>query len=326
MEKPEKLIELKSIKKYYPVTRGFMKKKDLFVRAVDGVTLSIFRGETLGLVGESGCGKSTLGRVLLRLEDPTSGTVLYEGRDMADLSAKELKEMRLKLQIIFQDPYSSLNPRKSVASIIGEGMLIHDLAARGNVDEKVTGYLELVGLSEEHLRRYPHEFSGGQRQRIGIARALALGPELIVADEPVSSLDVSIQSQILNLMGDLKENFNLTYLFISHDLSVVKYISDRVCVMYLGKIVELSEKNAMYDDPLHPYTAALFSAVPTVEVDGAGKKRKRIILSGDIPNPVFPPKGCRFHTRCPEAKDRCRNEEPPLEDKGGGRLCACHFR
>ncbi len=326
MEKPEKLIQLKSIKKYYPVTQGFLKRKDLFVRAVDGVTFSIFRGETLGLVGESGCGKSTLGRVLLRLEKPTSGSVLYDGRDMAELSAGELKEMRLKLQIIFQDPYSSLNPRKSVASIIGEGMLIHGLARRADVNEKVAEYLELVGLSEEHLGRYPHEFSGGQRQRIGIARALALGPELIVTDEPVSSLDVSIQSQILNLMGDLKENFNLTYLFISHDLSVVKYISDRVCVMYLGKIVELSEKDAMYDEPLHPYTAALFSAVPTVEVDAKGKKRKRIILSGDIPSPVFPPHGCRFHTRCPEVKDLCKNEEPPLEDKGGGRLCACHFR
>lgn len=322
----ENLIELKTIRKYYPVTSGFVKKKDTFVKAVDGITLTIFKGETLGLVGESGCGKSTLGRVLLRLEKPTAGSVLYEGRNMAELSSRELKKMRLKLQIIFQDPYSSLNPRKSVASIVGEGMLIHGLATRSDMRERVKEYLDLVGLSEEHLGRYPHEFSGGQRQRIGIARALALGPELIVADEPVSSLDVSIQSQILNLMGDLKESFNLTYLFISHDLSVVKYISDRVCVMYLGKIVELSEKTAMYDHPLHPYTVALFSAVPTVDVDARGKKRKRIILSGDIPSPIFPPDGCRFHTRCPEAKELCEKEEPPLEDKGGGRLCACHFR
>ena len=322
----EKLIEINSIKKYYPVTQGFVKKKNIFLKAVDGVSFSITRGETLGLVGESGCGKSTLGRVILRLEKPTSGTVLFDGGDMAELSSVELKKLRLKLQIIFQDPYSSLNPRKNVASIIGEGMLIHGLATRSDLREKVKEYLELVGLAEEHLDRYPHEFSGGQRQRIGIARALALGPELIVTDEPVSSLDVSIQSQILNLMAELKENFNLTYLFISHDLSVVKYISDRVCVMYLGKIVELSKKEVMYDNPLHPYTIALFSAVPTVDVDAKGLRRKRIILSGDIPSPVFPPDGCNFHTRCPEAKELCRKEAPPLEDKGGGRLCACHFR
>ncbi len=322
----EKLLELNSIKKYYPVVQGFVKKKNIFLKAVDGVTFSIFRGETLGLVGESGCGKSTLGRVILRLEKPTSGTVLFDGKDMAGLSSKELKKLRLKLQIIFQDPYASLNPRKNVASIIGEGMLIHGLATRSDLRKKVNMYLELVGLDKEHLDRYPHEFSGGQRQRIGIARALALGPELIVADEPVSSLDVSIQSQILNLMMDLKDNFNLTYLFISHDLSVVKYICDRVCVMYLGKIVELSQKEVMYDNPLHPYTAALFSAVPTVDVDKRGLKRKRIILSGDIPSPVFPPSGCNFHTRCPEVRELCKNEDPPLEEKGGGRLCACHFR
>lgn len=317
------LIKLSSVKKYYPITRALLAKKDLFVRAVDGVDFKLLRGETFGLVGESGCGKSTLGRVILRLEEPTSGTVTYNGRDFSTLSKNELLHLRAKLQIIFQDPYSSLNPRKSVSSIIGEGMIIHNLIKRYEKKEKVREYLELVGLSEDHLNRYPHEFSGGQRQRIGIARALALGPELIVADEPVSSLDVSIQAQILNLLMELKEKFNLTYLFISHDLSVVKHISDRVAVMYLGKIVELSEKSALYEDPLHPYTSALFSAVPSFE---PGRKGKRIILGGDIPSPVFPPPGCRFHTRCVEAKEICHKEEPPLENKGGGRLCACHFR
>jgi oligopeptide transport system ATP-binding protein len=317
------LIRVSAVKKYYQITRAFLSKKDLYVRAVDGIDLDLIKGETFGLVGESGCGKSTLGRVILRLEEPTSGTVTYDGRDFSELSKDELMHLRAKLQIIFQDPYSSLNPRKPVSSIIGEGMIIHNLIKRSEKREKVREYLELVGLSEDHLDRYPHEFSGGQRQRIGIARALALNPELIVADEPVSSLDVSIQAQILNLLMDLKERFDLTYLFISHDLSVVKHISDRVGVMYLGKIMELSEKSALYENPLHPYTSALFSAVPSFE---PGRKGKRIILGGDIPSPVFPPPGCRFHTRCVEAKEICRKEEPPLEDKGGGRLCACHFR
>ena len=317
------LIRVASVKKYYPITKALLSKKELFVRAVDGIDTELIRGETFGLVGESGCGKSTLGRVILRLEEPTSGTVTYDGRDFSTLAKDELMHLRAKLQIIFQDPYSSLNPRKPVSSIIGEGMIIHNLIKRSEKKKKVREYLELVGLSEDHLDRYPHEFSGGQRQRIGIARALALSPELIVADEPVSSLDVSIQAQILNLMMDLKERFDLTYLFISHDLSVVKHISDRVAVMYLGKIMELSNKSALYENPLHPYTSALFSAVPSFE---PGRKGKRIILGGDIPSPVFPPPGCRFHTRCVEAKEICRKEEPPLEDKGGGRLCACHLR
>jgi oligopeptide/dipeptide ABC transporter ATP-binding protein len=316
-------IELRAVKKYYPIKLDFFSKGKHFVRAVDGITLDLSPGETFGLVGESGCGKSTLGRVLLHLEKPTDGTIRYRGRDLSSFSRHELTELRAKLQLIFQDPYSSLNPRKPVSSLVGEGMVIHNRAKKSGLREKVTHYLDLVGLSAEHLDRYPHEFSGGQRQRIGIARALALEPELIVADEPVSSLDVSIQAQIINLLFDLKVKFNLTYLFISHDLSVVEHISDRVGVMYLGKIVELSEKTSLYKNPLHPYTTALFSAIPTYD---PAEKRKRIILGGDIPNPAFPPTGCSFHTRCIEAKEICQKEIPPLVDKGGGRLCACHLR
>jgi len=317
------LLSVDHVKKYYPVGREMFTEQKLMVRAVDDVTFSIRRGETLGLVGESGCGKSTIGRVILNLERPTAGTIRFAGQDISRLDRRETKALRAKLQIIFQDPYSSLNPRKSVASIIGEGMIIHGKTTRGERDDRVREYLKLVGLSEDHLTRYPHEFSGGQRQRIGVARALALDPDLIVADEPVSALDVSIQAQILNLMIDLKEKLELTYLFISHDLSVVEYISDRVAVMYLGKIVEFSDKALLYADPLHPYTTALLSAVPTV---GSSQKPERIVLSGDIPNPIFPPSGCRFHTRCPEAQDVCTKEEPPLEEKSDGRWCACHFR
>ncbi|MBN1883012.1 MAG: dipeptide ABC transporter ATP-binding protein [Deltaproteobacteria bacterium] len=317
------LLSIDHVTKHYPVGSEQFGKQKLMVRAVDDVTFTIRRGETLGLVGESGCGKSTIGRIILNLEKPTDGTVWFDGRDISLLSRRETQAFRSKLQIIFQDPYSSLNPRKSVASIIGEGMIIHGKTTRRERDDRVREYLQLVGLSEDHLTRYPHEFSGGQRQRIGVARALALDPDLIVADEPVSALDVSIQAQILNLMIDLKEKLGLTYLFISHDLSVVEYISDRVAVMYLGKIVEFSEKTLLYADPLHPYTTALLSAVPAV---GASKKTERIVLSGDIPNPIFPPPGCRFHTRCPEAQDVCKKEEPPLEEKSGGRWCACHFR
>ena len=317
------LLSVDHVKKYYPVGREMFTEQKLMVRAVDDVTFSVRRGETLGLVGESGCGKSTIGRVILNLEKPTDGTIRFGGRDISLLDRRETKSLRAKLQIIFQDPYSSLNPRKSVASIIGEGMIIHGKTTRGERDDRVREYLKLVGLSEDHLTRYPHEFSGGQRQRIGVARALALDPDLIVADEPVSALDVSIQAQILNLMIDLKNTFKLTYLFISHDLSVVEYISDRVAVMYLGKIVEFSDKTLLYSNPLHPYTSALLSAVPSV---GSLKKTERSVLSGDIPNPIFPPPGCRFHTRCPEAKDICKKEEPSLEEKSDGRWCACHFR
>jgi oligopeptide/dipeptide ABC transporter ATP-binding protein len=319
----EPLIELNAVRKYYPVSRGFFTKKDLTVKAVDGVDLVIRRGETLGIVGESGCGKSTLGRLILRLEEPTGGTIVYDGRDMASFSPRELQKIRAKLSIIFQDPYASLNPRKSVYSILSDGMEIHRLCSRSEMRGRIIDILGQVGMSEDALARYPHEFSGGQRQRIGIARALALSPELIIADEPVSSLDVSIQAQIINILTSLKERFGLTYVFISHDLSVVRYMSDRVGVMYLGRIMELSGKDELYAKPLHPYTVALLSAVPMIRK--AGPKR-RIILRGDIPSPIFVPSGCRFHTRCPEAQDICKKETPPLEDKGGGRLCACHFR
>lgn len=319
----EPLIELISVKKYYPVSRGFFTRTDMAVKAVDDVDLVIQRGRTLGIVGESGCGKSTLGRLILRLEVPTEGKVLYAGQDMAGFSASRLQKLRARLSIIFQDPYASLNPRKSIYSIVGEGIRIHGLAARSEMRARVAALLEQVGMSEDSLDRYPHEFSGGQRQRIGIARALALSPELIIADEPVSSLDVSIQAQIINILMSLKERFGLTYVFISHDLSVVRHMSDRVGVMYLGRIMELSDKEQLYRKPLHPYTTALLSAVPTIR--GNGRKR-RIILRGDIPSPIFVPPGCRFHTRCPEARAICKKETPPLEDKGGGRLCACHFR
>lgn len=319
----EPLIELIAVKKYYPVNRGFFKRKDFAVKAVDDVDLVIHRGETLGIVGESGCGKSTLGRLILRLDEPTQGKINYAGQDMASFSPGRLRKLRAKLSIIFQDPYASLNPRKSVYSIIGEGMEIHRICTRSQMRGRIVDILAQVGMSEDALDRYPHEFSGGQRQRIGIARALALSPELIIADEPVSSLDVSIQAQIINILMSLKEQFGLTYVFISHDLSVVRYMSNRVGVMYLGKIMELSDKDELYRQPLHPYTVALLSAVPTIRGDG---RKRRIILRGDIPSPIFVPSGCRFHTRCPEAQDICKKETPPLEDKGGGKLCACHFR
>jgi len=319
----EPLIELVAVRKYYPVSRGFFKTKALTVKAVDDVDLVIRRGETLGIVGESGCGKSTLGRLILRLEEPTQGKVFYEGHDMASFSSGRMQQLRAKLSIIFQDPYASLNPRKSVYSIIGEGMKIHRVCSHSEMRGRIIDILNQVGMSEDSLDRYPHEFSGGQRQRIGIARALALSPELIIADEPVSSLDVSIQAQIINILTSLKERFGLTYVFISHDLSVVRYMSDRVAVMYLGRIVELSGKDELYKKPLHPYTVALLSAVPTI---GRNGRKRRIILRGDIPSPIFVPPGCRFHTRCPETQDVCKKETPPLEDKGGGRLCACHFR
>lgn len=317
------LVQVVDLVKYFPVRKGFFAGEAAHVHAVDGVNLDILRGETLGLVGESGCGKSTLGRLILRLEKPTAGKVLFEARDISELSAHDMKEVRRKMQVIFQDPYSSLNPRKSIRSILMEPLVIHRIGSRSERLQKVEQLMADVGLRPEYLDRYPHEFSGGQRQRIGIARALALNPSLIVADEPVSALDVSIRSQVLNLMEDLQEKYGLTYLFVSHDLSVVEHISDRVAVMYLGKIVEIGSKADIYDRTLHPYTEALMSAVP---IPDPKAKRKRIILEGDVPSPINPPSGCRFHPRCWLRIPICSEMEPPLHDEGGAHSAACHVR
>jgi oligopeptide transport system ATP-binding protein len=292
------------------------------VKAVDDVSLSIKKGETLGLVGESGCGKSTFGRAIMRLEEPTSGEVWYDGDNILTYDAQQIRALRRKMQIIFQDPFSSLNPRKPVASIVGEPLLIHGMKNRRERETRVMELLQVVGLSKEHMRRYPHMFSGGQRQRIGVARALALNPDLVVCDEAVSALDVSIQAQVLNLLKDLQDEFSLTYLFISHDLHVVEHISDRVAVMYLGKIVEVADSKIIYKTPLHPYTQALLSASPMPD---PGHKRKRILLKGDVPSPINPPPGCRFHTRCPYVQDICSNTEPPLKEVRPGHEAACHF-
>lgn len=316
------LLDLRNLVKHFPIRGGVFLREIASVKAVDDVSLSILPGETLGLVGESGCGKSTLGRLILRLEEPTSGDILFEGKEILPYDAGRMRALRREMQIIFQDPFSSLNPRKSVAHIVGEPLFVHGMKNRRERDARVLELLEVVGLKKEHMRRYPHQFSGGQRQRIGVARALALQPKLIICDEAVSALDVSIQAQVINLLQDLQEEFGLTYLFISHALSVVQHISDRVAVMYLGKLVEVAESASLYRKPLHPYTQALLSAAP---VPDPKQKRKRIVLAGDVPSPINPPPGCRFHTRCLYAKDLCSREEPKLEEIEDKHFAACFF-
>jgi oligopeptide transport system ATP-binding protein len=318
------LVQVSNLKKYFPITGGVLSRVVGHVKAVDDVSFDIKAGETLGLVGESGCGKTTCGRVILRLLEATEGEVLFEGRPVFELEREELRRLRREMQIVFQDPYASLNPRMTVGDIIGEPLEIHGVARGKEKEDRVQELLEVVGLSALHMRRYPHEFSGGQRQRIGVARALALNPKLIILDEPVSALDVSIQSQVLNLLEDLQTEFDLTYMFIAHDLSVVKHISDRVAVMYLGQIVELADEFELYQHPLHPYTEALMSAIPIAD-PAIQKERERIVLEGDVPSPSNPPSGCRFHPRCRYAKEVCSQEIPQLVDAGDGHHVSCHL-
>jgi len=317
------LLEVKHLKKYFPIKGGVFSKTIGYVYAVDDVNFTIAKGETLGLVGESGCGKSTTGRSILRLIEPTDGEVYFEGQDIIKLEKGSMRALRREMQIIFQDPYASLNPRMTIGSIIGEPLEIHKIARGSEKEERVASLLQKVGLRAEDMRKYPHEFSGGQRQRIGIARALALNPKLIVCDEPVSALDVSIQAQVINLLGDLQAEFGLSYLFIAHNLNVVEHISNRVAVMYLGQIVELASDEDLYKNPQHPYTEALLSAVP---IPDPTIKKKRIILEGDVPSPINPPKGCHFHTRCMYKEKICEEVEPEFKDIGGGHWVACHFR
>jgi len=320
------LVEVRDLVKHFPITRGIIFQRQIgAVQAVEGVSFDVMRGETLGIVGETGCGKSTTARLVTRLLEPTSGTVRYDGRDISHISRRELMPLRREMQMIFQDPYSSLNPRKTVGAIISEPFVIHKVdQGRGKRRRAVQELMEQVGLNPEHYNRYPHEFSGGQRQRIGVARALALKPKLVIADEPVSALDVSIQAQILNLLRDLQRDLGITLVLIAHDLSVVRHMCDRIAVMYLGKIVELAPNEALYDHPRHPYTGALLSAVPVPDPHLA-HARRREVPPGDVPSPTNPPPACRFHPRCPKAQPICSQEEPPLESKGGGTICACYF-
>ncbi|MGP4105951.1 ABC transporter ATP-binding protein [Virgibacillus sp. L01] len=318
------ILAVNDLKQYFPVKKEKIRQKKQYVKAVDDISFSVEKGTTLSIVGESGCGKSTTGRSILRLEEPTSGEVLYNNVDLATISKKELKKVRGEIQVIFQDPFASLNPRRTIRKMLNEAMDIQNVVDKENREARMIELMSIVGLPADSLERLPHEFSGGQRQRIGIARALSVNPEVIICDEAVSALDVSIQAQILNLLKELQKKYDLTYLFISHDLSVVRHISNRVMVMYLGKIVEIADKKDLFDAPLHPYTQALLSAIPTTDLD---HKRKEIEIKGDVPSPINPPSGCRFHTRCPFATDKCRNEEPQLEMKMNGsdnHFIACH--
>jgi peptide/nickel transport system ATP-binding protein len=323
-ENREVLLRVQGLQKHFPIRKGVLQRQVGAVKAVDGIDFEVRKGETLGVVGESGCGKSTMGRVITRLQDPTGGSIEFEGQDITRLSASKMRPLRRDIQMIFQDPYGSLNPRHTIGSIVSAPFRLQGVEPQGGVKKEVQRLLELVGLSPEHYNRYPHEFSGGQRQRIGIARALALKPKLVVADEPVSALDVSIQAQVVNLMDDLQSELGLTYVIIAHDLSVVRHVSDRIAVMYLGKIVELADRTSLYEAPMHPYTKALMSAVPVPDPKRRGTKSERILLKGDVPSPIAPPSGCRFHTRCWKATQVCKTTEPPLIELKPGQQVACH--